>query len=183
MSKVVTAKDVLDFWFNELSQTQWFAKDDALDKTISERFQATLDAAGQCELFDWRETTAGRLAEIIVLDQFSRNIYRDRPEAFANDALALALAQETVRLGLDSELTSTQKAFLYMPYMHSESLIIHDVAVRLYDQPGLEYNLEFEIKHRDIIVRFGRYPHRNELLGRASTDAEKAFLKQPGSSF
>ncbi|RUO21818.1 DUF924 family protein [Aliidiomarina haloalkalitolerans] len=183
MSKVVSAKDVLDFWFKELSQAQWFAKDDALDKTISQRFQATLSAAAQCELFDWRETTAGRLAEIIVLDQFSRNIYRDRPEAFANDALALALAQETVRLGLDSELTRTQKAFLYMPYMHSKSLPIHDVALRLYDQPGLEYNLEFEIKHRDIIVRFGRYPHRNELLGRASTDAEIAFLKQPGSSF
>ncbi|MCH8501736.1 MAG: DUF924 domain-containing protein [Aliidiomarina sp.] len=183
MNKVVTANDVLDFWFNELSQAQWFSKDDALDRTISQRFQATLSAAAHCELFDWRDTATGRLAEIIVLDQFSRNIYRDRPDAFANDALALALAQEAVRLGLDRELSSTQKAFLYMPYMHSESLIIHDLALRLYDQPGLESNLEFEIKHRDIIVRFGRYPHRNAVLGRESSTEEVAFLKQPGSSF
>ncbi|MCL5255144.1 MAG: DUF924 domain-containing protein, partial [Gammaproteobacteria bacterium] len=97
--------------------------------------------------------------------------------------LFLALAQEAVQLGVDAQLTTEQKAFLYMPYMHSESLVIHDVAMQLYDQPGLEYNLEFEVKHRDIIVRFGRYPHRNALLGRQSTTEEQEFLTQPGSSF
>jgi len=183
MSNVVNAEDILDFWFNELSKAQWFAKDDELDETITQRFSATLAAAAQCELFHWRESATGRLAEIIVLDQFSRNVYRDQAAAFANDSIALALAQEAVQLGVDAQLTTEQKAFLYMPYMHSESLVIHDVAMQLYDQPGLEYNLEFEVKHRDIIVRFGRYPHRNALLGRQSTTEEQEFLTQPGSSF
>lgn len=183
MKNIVNAQAVLDFWFKELSREQWFAKDEGLDATITQRFGATLAAAAQCELFHWRGSAVGRLAEIIVLDQFSRNVYREQAAAFANDSLALALAQEAVRLKLDLELSTEQKAFLYMPYMHSESLAIHDVAMKLYDQPGLEYNLEFEIKHRDIIARFGRYPHRNALLGRQSTAEEQEFLTQPGSSF
>jgi len=104
-------------------------------------------------------------------------------EAFATDALALALAQEAVAAGVDARLPVEQQRFVYMPYMHSESLVIHDEAVRLFDQPGLEDNLRFEHLHRDIIVRFVRYPHRNALLGRVSTPGEEAFLQQPGSSF
>jgi len=183
MAAPLNEDTVLSFWFNELSQEQWFKKDAALDAEIAARFGSTLQEAERCELYRWRRTPEGRLAEIIVLDQFSRNIYRDKPQAFANDALALALAQEAVAHCLDNQLTTVQRAFLYMPYMHSESSAIHNIAMQLFDQPGLENNLDFEVKHRDIIARFGRYPHRNELLGRTSSAEELAFLQQPGSSF
>jgi len=177
------AQAVLDFWFEELTPAQWFKKDPDMDRTILQRFGALHAKAAQCECYPWRSTASGRLAEIIVLDQFSRNIYRDDPRAFATDALALALAQEAVAAESDLELASQQRVFLYMPYMHSESAAIHEVAMQLFDQPGLENNLDFEVRHKAIIDRFGRYPHRNELLGRASTDEEQAFLNQPGSSF
>ncbi|SDB29391.1 Uncharacterized conserved protein, DUF924 family [Pseudidiomarina indica] len=175
--------DVLQFWFEELTPEQWFTKSDALDELIRERFAATLIAASQAELWFWRTSAEGRLAEIIVLDQFSRNIYRDSPKAFTQDAMALVLAQEAVALGLDQQLNVTEKAFLYMPYMHSESALIHEVAVQLFSQPGLETNYDFELRHKVIIDRFGRYPHRNAILGRVSTRDEVEFLKQPGSSF
>lgn len=174
---------VLSFWFETLTPRQWFAKDAALDRHIAEAFGATLVAASRGELWAWRSSPRGRLAEILVLDQFSRNIHRDAPGAFAQDPQALVLAQEAVAQGADRHLEVPWRAFLYMPYMHSESLAIHDQAVRLFDQPGLEENLRFEHRHREIIVRFGRYPHRNAILGRESTPQELAFLEEPGSSF
>ncbi|EHJ91442.1 DUF924 family protein [Vreelandella boliviensis] len=177
------AQAVLDFWFEALTPAQWFKKDPEMDRTISQRFGALHAQAARCECYAWRETAQGRLAEIIVLDQFSRNIYRDDARAFATDALALVLAQEGVSANADAELTSQQRVFLYMPYMHSESAAIHEVAMELFKQPGLENNYDFEVRHKAIIDRFGRYPHRNALLGRASTDEELAFLKEPGSSF
>lgn len=177
------AQAVLDFWFEALTPAQWFKKDPKMDQTIVERFGALHAKAAQCECYAWRSTVQGRLAEIVVLDQFSRNIYRDDARAFATDAFALALAQEAVAARADAELTSKQRAFLYMPYMHSESAVIHALAMRLFDQPGLENHLNVEVRHKTIIDRFGRYPHRNAILGRASTDEELAFLKQPGSSF
>jgi uncharacterized protein (DUF924 family) len=125
----------------------------------------------------------GRLAEIIILDQFSRNIFRDTPQAFANDPLALALAQEALAVDADKALSPTERSFLYLPFMHSESAEIHKVAVMLYGLPGLEDNLDFELKHQTIIIRFGRYPHRNKILGRESTAEEIEFLKEPGSGF
>ena len=112
-----------------------------------------------------------------------RNIHRDTPLAFARDPVALVLAQEAVASGIDHRLEVPWRAFLYMPWMHSESLAIHDEALGLFDQPGLEEQLHFEHRHRDIILRFGRYPHRNAILGRPSTPEELAFLDQPGSSF
>ncbi len=177
------ATDILHFWFNELTDQQHFTKDMALNDAIRERFGATLEAAARCELFSWRASAQGRLAEILVLDQFSRNVFRDTPRAFAQDALALALAQELVAGGHDQALDIKQRAFAYMPYMHSESLPIHEQAVQLFDQPGLENNHDFELKHKAIIERFGHYPHRNDILGRPSTAAELAFLEEPGSSF
>ncbi|GHB13383.1 DUF924 family protein [Salinicola rhizosphaerae] len=174
---------VLDFWFDELTPKQWFAKDAALDRTIAERFGATLAAAASGEMWTWRRSAQGRLAEVIVLDQFSRNIHRDKPQAFAQDPLALGLAQAAIDGGHDMALPVSQRIFLYMPFMHSESLLIHGEAVRLFDQPGMEEQLRFEQRHRDIIERFGRYPHRNAILGRRSTPEESAFLTQPGSSF
>ncbi len=175
--------DSLHFWFTELTPKQHFAKDPALDETIRARFGATLEAATKCELFAWRATPEGRLAEILVLDQFSRNVHRHTARAFAQDALALALAQELVASGQDRSLPLAQRSFAYMPYMHSESALIHAQALTLFAQPGMEDSLRFEQRHQAIIERFGRYPHRNALLGRESTPEELAFLLEPGSAF
>lgn len=178
----MTANDVLRFWFEETSPEQWWRRDPAFDQTIRIRFGELHAAASRVELWTWRDTAPGRLAEIIVLDQFSRNLHRDDARAFACDPLALVLAQEAVRIGADLEIASERRAFVYMPYMHSESRLIHAVAVELFRQraPG---NLDYELRHKAIIDRFGRYPHRNAALSRASTPEEIAFLTQPGSSF
>ena len=177
------ADTVLRFWFDELEPAQWWAVDAALDETIRERFGATLHAAHAGECHRWRATRDGRLAEIVVLDQFSRNIHRGHARAFAADPMALALAQEAVAAGADRVLAAERVPFLLMPYMHSESRAIHAEALLLFDRPGLENNLDFERRHKAIIDRFGRYPHRNAVLGRESTADELAFLQTPGSSF
>lgn len=179
----MTPQDILDFWFDELSAKQHFVKDAALDALIRTRFGPTLEAAARCELWAWRATPQGRLAEIVVLDQFSRNAYRDTPRAFAQDTLALVLAQELVASGHDQGLPAAQRAFAYMPYMHSESRLVHAQAVLLFSQPGLEDSLGSALRHQSIIERFGRYPHRNAVLGRTSSAQELAFLREPGSSF
>ncbi|OIO72506.1 MAG: hypothetical protein AUJ57_05770 [Zetaproteobacteria bacterium CG1_02_53_45] len=181
--KATSMVDVLQFWFAELEPRQWWVKDEGLDREIEARFGALHRDAAAAKLYNWREDATGRLAEIIILDQFSRNIFRDTPLAFACDGMALVLAQEAVRIGADQEFDTPEKAFFYMPYMHSESMAIHTQAVKLFDQPGSEFNLEFELKHKAIIDRFGRYPHRNAILGRESTAEEVEFLTQPGSSF
>ena len=177
------ANGVLDFWFGELSPEQWFTEDAALDKTITSRFSSLHKAATRGELWPWRATASGRLAEIIVLDQFSRNIYRNHPDAFSADSIALVLAQEAVSVEADKVLTPQQLAFLYMPFMHSESLAIHDVAMELFSQEGLEREFTFEKRHQQVIERFGRYPHRNTILGRESTSDEVAFLKKTPQGF
>ncbi|WP_394209304.1 DUF924 family protein [Enterovibrio calviensis] len=174
---------VLTFWFEELTPKDWFVKNADLDKEIEQRFLPVLERAARCELVDWRDTAKGRLAEIIVLDQFSRNVYRDTPLSFAQDPMALALAQEALSLGLDRELTEVERPFLYMPFMHSESLEVHKESVQLFDSLEEKTSYEFELKHKVIIDRFGRYPHRNMILGRESTPEEIEFLKQPGSGF
>ena len=175
--------EVIEFWFEEISEAQWWKKDDDFDRILIERFSELHHAASQCELYTWRETPEGRLAEIIVLDQFSRNMFRDTPKAFAQDGLALALAQEAVSVGADKELEVKKRSFLYMPYMHSESKAIHEVAEKLFEENTSESSHHFELRHKAIIDRFGRYPHRNAILGRESTNEEIEFLKQPGSGF
>lgn len=177
------AEAVLDFWFRELRSEQWWAADPALDVLIRTRFGASHAAAAAGELQAWRATARGRLAEVIVLDQFSRNIQRGTPGAFARDGMALVLAQEAVAAGVAAALPPAERAFLYMPWMHSESAAIHEEAVRLFSDPELAFNLDFELKHKAIIDRFGRYPHRNAILGRTSTPKELEFLALPGSSF
>lgn len=177
------AQDILDFWFDELNEQQRFAKDTALDATMRERFGAVLLAASRGELFKWRTTPQGRLAEIVVLDQFSRNIHLDTAAAFAQDAQALTLAQELVASGQDYVLDAGRRSFAYMPYMHSESHLIHVQAVALFSQAGMEGSLSFEKRHKAIIDQFGRFPHRNAILGRTSTAEELVFLSQQGSSF
>lgn len=179
----VTYRGILRFWFEEIDKSGWWRKDPALDQQIIARYSAIHAAANRCELYSWRASAEGRLAEIIILDQFSRNMYRDRPRSFASDSLALALAQEAVADGADQEVMEIQRDFFYMPFMHSESRVIHETAVSLFETRGSRSILEYELKHKAIIDRFGRYPHRNEILGRESTADEQKFLQQPGSGF
>ena len=179
----IIATDILDFWFKEITPARWWKADPEFDRTIASRFLPILQQAAQGELFVWRETAQGRLAEIIVLDQFSRNVWRGTPQAFAQDAMALALSQEAVRADALMELQPDERAFLLLPYMHSESRAIHVEAEALFREHAPSNNNEFELKHKVIVDRFGRYPHRNAILGRVSTAEEAEFLKQPGSSF
>jgi len=176
-------QEILDFWFNPEHQSLWFSKSDTFDQKIRQNFSKVHEQAVQAELWSWRKTADGRLAEIIVLDQFSRNLYRDQPLAFAQDGLALALAQEAISLNLDAQLNPEQRSFLYMPFMHSESKMMHEFALKLFQRLGNPVNLDYEKRHKKIIERFGRYPHRNKILGRESPPEELEFLDQPGSSF
>lgn len=176
-------QEIIRFWFEEIEPKQWWIKSDDFDRLIRVRFTAVHVQASCGELFAWRTTPQGRLAEILILDQFSRNMYRDTPLAFASDPLALVLAQEAIAVGDDKALSPVERSFLYMPFMHSESRLIHQRAVELYQQNGIKDNLDFELKHQEIIEKFGRYPHRNAILGRQSTEQEIAFLKTPGSGF
>jgi len=178
----VEANAIIKFWFIETPSEFWFKKDENFDRLIDKNFSDVFNVAAAGELFHWRRTAIGRLAEIIVLDQFARNLFRGSAKSFQHDSLALVLAQEAVAQNAHLELSDKQRPFLLMPYMHSESKIIHGEALRLFKEhaPG---NLNYEIGHKKIIDRFGRYPHRNEVLGRKSTEEEIAFLKEPGSSF
>jgi uncharacterized protein (DUF924 family) len=174
---------VLRFWFIETSPESWWSSDPAFDEAIRSRFGSLHERAGRGELFAWRATPRGRLAEIIVLDQFSRNLFRGSARAFAQDLAALTLAQEAISAGAHLALEPVERAFLLLPYMHSESRAIHVEAERLYRAFAPPVNLDFELRHKAIVDRFGRYPHRNAALGRASTPEELEFLGQPGSSF
>jgi uncharacterized protein (DUF924 family) len=175
--------DILRFWFVDTQPTQWWQVDPAFDALIAQRFGGLHARAAQGELSSWRSSAEGRLAEVLVLDQFSRNIHRGTPQAFAQDGMALALAQEAVACAADRALPDVQRGFLYMPYMHSESRGIHAQAEVLFRDLGNENTLNFELRHKAIVDRFGRYPHRNAVLGRTSTAGEVEFLTLPGSSF
>ena len=171
-----TADDVLHFWFVSHGEADWFGAKPEFDAEIARTFSETHAAVARGEASFWRVSPSGRLAEIIVLDQFSRQLFRQRPEAFAADAMALRLAQEAVGLGADMRVEPRRRGFFYLPYMHSESLAVHDEALRLYERYAYGENLKYEIAHRDCLVRFGRYPRRNAALGRASTAEELAYM-------
>jgi uncharacterized protein (DUF924 family) len=192
-------EDVLVFWLGLpdaaplANATKWYTKDPAFDREIAERFGATLEAAARGGLDGWKETRRGRLALVIVLDQFSRNVYRNTPRAFAQDTRACSIALEAISLGDEETLATLERAFLYMPLMHAEDADLQHKAVAAFDRlrtsaPAelksyVESALEYARKHAEIIERFGRFPHRNAILGRASTPRELEFLEQPGSSF
>lgn len=181
---IVSPQQVLDFWFSAETKPKWFVKSAEFDNLLKETFGPTVEAGAKNELYNWRATPAGRVAEVIVLDQFSRNIYRDTPQTFANDALALSLTLEAIRLGVDDELENKEhRWFLYMPIMHSESKKIHEDFLAVWDKLDNEYVKMYEMKHKVIIDRFDRYPHRNAVLGRVSTAEEIEFLAGPDSSF
>jgi uncharacterized protein (DUF924 family) len=183
MNSSQSYQSVVDFWFVESKPEMWFSKNDDFDKSIKNRFTKLHYQASVGELYHWRSTAQGRLAEIIVLDQFSRNLFRENPNAFATDSLALVLAQEAIACKADDALNATERGFLYMPFMHSESKAIHEESIKVFTRHGNENMLNYAVQHKAIIDRFGRYPHRNEVLGRESSQEEKAFLLQPGSSF
>jgi uncharacterized protein (DUF924 family) len=198
------ANAIVDFWFvprpgernaAEASSTPaglvardiWFRKDDAFDAGIRERFGVAL-AAGIAGAFgNWCNEPRGCLARVVLLDQFTRNAFRGTPDAFAGDPGALATAEDAIERRFDRALAPRERWFLYMPFEHSESLAQQDRGVALFEelaaQTGLDEPLPWALRHRDVIRRFGRFPHRNDILGRASTPEEVAFLKEPGSRF
>jgi len=170
----------MDFWFKECTPEQWFKKDEAFDEKIRTRFLDTYRRVVAGKTAHWRADPEGRLAEVIVLDQFVRNMFRNTPQAFASDPLALTLAEEAVRTGDDQKLPQNKRYFFYMPYMHSESKEVHKEALKLF-QSLSEGEAKYEIMHKEIIDTFGRYPHRNQILGRISTPEELEFIKtHPG---
>lgn len=195
------AHAVLKFWFDKANEPYWFLADDKFDQTIADRFGEIWQAAKQGECSHWRRTEehsdidtytssdhlttnlAGRLAEIIVLDQFSRNLCRKQASAFAQDNMALVLAQEAIHQPTFNDLPWQWRQFMIMPFMHSESAVIHERYLPLFEQLDDAETLDFEHRHQAIIEQFGRYPHRNTALNRESTAAGKEFLTQPNSSF
>ena len=183
MSKSNTPDDVLSFWFSESVKPFWFKKDPKFDWEINQRFINTYQLAKTGALVEWRKNPEDILALIIVLDQFPRNMFRNTPQAFATDAQAVKLTKEALEQNFQQELSPQQQVFLYMPLMHSERQADQSKCVELFTNLGKEDNLRFAIKHQEIINRFGRFPHRNEILGRESTSEEQKFLNQPGSSF
>lgn len=190
------ANDVLDFWFlppgsdgHGRQRIEWFRKDEAFDAQIRERFGATLDQALAGGLREWDESgPRGVLARILVLDQFTRNAFRNTPQAFAGDALALGAARTLVDSGAHLELAPVERQFVYMPFEHAEDAGMQERAVALFTElaaahEGFAEALDYAHRHRGVIARFGRFPHRNPILGRASTPEEAEYLRQPGSGF
>lgn len=173
-----TPQNIITFWFEDHGPKDWWQSNPDFDQEIIEKFSTLHKAASAGELYQWRNTPEGRLAEIIILDQFSRQIYRGSGQAFAQDAMALALAQEAVAQGFDQKLDTVKRPFLYMPYMHSESLLIHEQSIALFSSINGADNIDFAIGHQDVIKRFGRYPTRNKALARVDTQEEAQYLAE-----
>ena len=173
------ADDVIDFWFVQHGTDDWFGGKAEFDAALAADFADTHAAVARGEAWQWRQSPAGRLAEIIVLDQFSRQLHRGSAEAFAQDKMALVLAQEAIAAGADQALELERRMFLYMPFMHAESLLIQEEGVQLFAQFDADLQ-KFMTGHRDTIARFGRFPFRNKALGRTSTPEETAYMAEQG---
>lgn len=178
-----TPQSVLDFWFTELTPKQWFVKDPEVDQTVTERFAGLHLALSRQVPPEWRASAEARLALVIVFDQFPRNIYRGSPLAFATDSLGLKAAKAAIALGSDAAVSEDRRIFFYLPFEHAETLADQERAVALCEALGNETYLDFARQHQDIIQRFGRFPHRNSILGRTSTPEEEAYLAEPGAGF
>jgi len=174
---------VLSFWFDELRPEQWFTVDETVDERVLERFGPLHRRLAAGVPPEWEQTPEGCLAAVIILDQFPRNMFRGDPRAFATDAAALALADRAIGRGFDRALTAARRKFLYMPFQHSENAADQARSVDLFAALGDPQTLDFAKRHKEIVDRFGRFPHRNTVLGRVSTEEELAFLEQPDSSF
>lgn len=169
-------REVLDFWFSEEARPLWFRSTPAFDATIRRRFRGVWEAAAGDALEPWSETPEGALALVIVLDQFPLNMFRGEPASFSTEARSRAVAERAVAAGWDQQMDDTARGFLYLPFMHSEALADQDRSVELFRSAGLADGLRWAEHHREIIRRFGRFPHRNEALGRVSTPDEIAWL-------
>lgn len=175
--------DVLAFWFKELTQEDWFRSDPGLDAAVTARFRDLHLALAHGVGEEWRSSAMARLAAIVVLDQFPRNIYRGTPLAFATDGLARREAELAIEAGADLQVEEAIRCFFYLPFEHSEDLVDQNRAVVLFETLGHALYLDYAERHRQVIVDFGRFPHRNAFLGRVSTEAEKLYLSQPGAGF
>jgi len=169
--------DVLKFWFEDHGRDDWFAGKPEFDEAVRARFAATHEAVSRGEAYGWRATPGGRLAEIIVLDQFSRQLHRGTARAFAQDGMALVLAQEAIAHGIDKDMDESHRLFLYMPFQHSESLAIQGISVRLFQGLANEELLKYALGHFEVIRRFGRFCKRNAALGRESTPEELQYIE------
>ena len=167
---------VLEFWFSEAMQKRWFRSTPDFDAEVRDRFLSTWEQARAGRILAWENSADGALALTIVLDQFPLNMFRDQPAGYATEALARAVADRAIDRGHDQELQPVRKAFLYMPFMHSEDILDQERSVALFQSAGLEDNLRFARHHREIVRRFGRFPHRNKALGRESTADELTWL-------
>ena len=176
-------EEILRFWFEELTPDDWFGGGVTVDGRIRERFRDLHEALREQVPESWRASPRGLLGAVIALDQFPRNMYRDDPRAFAADGVALGLAREALARGFDREVSNDERKFLYLPFEHSEDPAEQVRSVQLFTTLGDEDNLSYALRHKEIIDRFGRFPHRNKVLGRNSTPEEAEFLKGPGSSF
>ncbi len=172
-----TPDDILQFWFSDETRPHWFAKSEAFDADIRRRFAILYEHVRDGAHAEWKDSPRGLLALVIILDQFPRNMFRGSPQAFASDDLALTLAELGIAKGFNVRLSTEELMFLYMPLQHAEKLDVQEQAVARFAELNMEYSLDFARQHRDIIARFGRFPHRNAVLGRASTDEETEFLK------
>ena len=178
-----TAEQVLNFWFVEHGPSDWFGKNPAFDELISQRFLAVYEQLATGVSADDMHDAETALAAILVLDQFPRNLFRDSPQAFATDPQALELARQAVNRGLDQQLRTEQRVFMYMPFEHSENIADQDRSCELFAELGNDYYSDYARRHRDVIRCFGRFPHRNAILGRRNTAAEADYLAMPGSGF
>lgn len=173
---IQSASQIIDFWFSDAAKKRWFRSTRKFDNELRQRFGLTVQAALDGHLDDWLESVNGSLALVILLDQFPLNIYRGEAKGFAGEAKSRAVALHAIEQGWDRELGDAEKGFLYLPFMHSESLADQDRAVDLFRLAGLDGNLRWAKHHREIVRRFGRFPHRNAILGRESTAEELAWL-------
>ncbi|CDZ46363.1 DUF924 family protein [Neorhizobium galegae] len=180
---IKTPDEVFAFWFRELTRKDWFEKNEALDEAMRRHFAATHLSLARGELDAWRTSPENRLAAVIVLDQLSRNLYRGTPLAFATDWLALREARLAIEAGADMAVLPEQRSFFYLPFEHSEVLADQDRSVELFALLGDADYLDYAERHRLVIREFGRFPHRNALLGRESTAAELEYLAKPGAGF
>lgn len=181
MSAVATPGDIITFW-REAGEKRWWEKNADFDREIISRFKPTWEAASRGELTSWEATDDGALALIIVLDQFPRNMFRNDPRTYTTDDLALQIAQRALSKGVDQRVDNELQQFVYMPFMHSEELKHQERCVELFKAVGNTFNLGFAEDHADIVRRFGRFPHRNKILGRETTTDEQAFLDNGGFS-
>jgi uncharacterized protein (DUF924 family) len=195
MNSIANLRGILDFWFllpevegHGQPRAQWFRKDEAFDEEIRARFLPAVEGALAGKLDSWLTTPQGALALLILLDQFTRNLFRGEARCFAGDAQALRVAETVIAKGWDQAMSVVERAFVYLPFEHSETLADQERSLTLFgalaaDSPATAGFLDYAQRHHEVIVRFGRFPHRNAALGRVSTPEEKDYLAQPGSGF